>query len=44
MKEQKYMVYSDKLPVILVDEKPVCQGRILERDIRTAILNKSGLI
>jgi hypothetical protein len=38
LKQQQYLPYSDELPVILVEEEPVCRGRIVERDLRRAIL------
>lgn len=31
------MIYSTDLPVILVEEEPVCRGKIVERDLRKAI-------
>lgn len=37
LKQQEYMIYNDQLPVILVEEEPVCRGRIVERDLRKAI-------
>jgi hypothetical protein len=37
MRQQEYMVYSNDLPVILVEEQPICRGRIVERDLRKAI-------
>jgi hypothetical protein len=30
LKEDKYKVYNDELPVILVDERPVCRVKIIE--------------
>jgi len=31
------MIYSNDLPVILVEEEPICRGRIVERDLKKAI-------
>jgi hypothetical protein len=31
------MIYANDLPVILVEEKPVCRGKISERDLRKSI-------
>ena len=31
------MIYTNDLPVILVEEEPICRGRIVERDLRLAI-------
>lgn len=39
MKNQEYMNYSDKLPVILVEEEPICINKIVERDLKNAIQN-----
>ncbi len=37
LKDQQYMIYSNDLPVILVEEQPICRGKIVERDLRKAI-------
>jgi len=37
LKNQEYMKYNDQLPVILVEEEPVCVNRIVERDLRVSI-------
>ena len=37
LKFPEYMQYSDKLPVILVEEEAVCVNRIVERDLLNAI-------
>jgi hypothetical protein len=31
------MKYADELPVILVEEEPVCRSKISEKDIKAAI-------
>lgn len=33
------MTYSDKLPVILVEEQPICVNKIVQSDLRQAIDN-----
>ena len=42
------MIYSNDLPVILVEEHPVCKGKIVERDLRKVITefnrNKEDLV
>ena len=37
MKEKEYLIYQNELPVVLVEEVPVCRTRIVERDIRRAV-------
>jgi len=37
LKDQKYMIYANDLPVILVEEEPICRGKISERDLRKSI-------
>ena len=37
MRHPQYSQYNDELPVILVEEVPVCRGRIVERDIKKAV-------
>ena len=37
MKHTDYAKYSNDLPVILVEEEPICRGKISERDLRKAI-------
>jgi hypothetical protein len=37
LKDQTYAKYSNDLPVILVEEEPICRGKIIERDLRKAI-------
>lgn len=37
LKEQQYMQYKDQLPVILVEEEPICVNKIVERDLKQAI-------
>ncbi len=39
LKNPEYMIYSEELPVILVEEKPICRTRIVERDLREAIIS-----
>ena len=31
------MVYANELPVILVEEQPICRTKIVEKDLRAAI-------
>jgi hypothetical protein len=31
------MIYNNELPVILVEEEPVCRTKIVEKDLRAAI-------
>ena len=31
------MQYADELPVILVEEEPICRTKIVERDLKAAI-------
>lgn len=38
LKEEQYRIYNDELPVILVDERPVCRVKLVEQDIREAII------
>ena len=37
MKEKEYQIYNNDLPVILVEEEPICRGKIIERDLKKAI-------
>jgi len=37
LKDKTYANYSNDLPVILVEEEPICRGKISERDLRKAI-------
>ena len=37
LKETQYSKYNDFLPVVLVDENPVCQIKVVERDLSEAI-------
>ena len=37
LKHPEYMIYNNDLPVILVEEVPVCRGKIVEKDLRKAI-------
>jgi len=30
LKEERYKIYNDELPVILVEEEPVCRVKIVE--------------
>jgi hypothetical protein len=41
LKEQQYQIYNDELPVILVNEVPVCKVKIVEQVIRDAIIQQS---
>lgn len=45
LKHEEYMIYNNDLPVILVEEQPICRGRIVERDLKKAIedFNNSGV-
>jgi len=38
LQHQQYMIYNDRLPVILVEAVPVCERKIVERDIREAVI------
>jgi hypothetical protein len=40
-KEQQYSTYNDYLPAILVEEKLICKTKIVERDLREAILKET---
>lgn len=37
LKERKYIHFNDELPVILVDEEPVCRITVHETTLREAI-------
>lgn len=37
LQQQKYMPYNDELPVILVEEEPVCRTKVVESEIREAV-------
>ena len=37
LRDTQYAKYSNELPVILVEEEPICRGKIVERDLREAI-------
>lgn len=37
MKNPEYMIYSDMLPVILVEEQPICVNKIVQSELRQAI-------
>lgn len=39
LKQQEYLVYNDELPVILVEEQPVCRVKVDEAVIREAVHN-----
>ncbi len=41
LKEEQYRIYNDELPVILVDERPVCRVKLVEQDIREAIISST---
>lgn len=34
LKHQEYLIYNDQLPVILVEEVPICKTKIIERDLK----------
>lgn len=34
LKHEEYKVYNNELPVILVEEVPICRTKIIERDLR----------
>jgi hypothetical protein len=37
LKERSYISYNDELPVILVEEEPVCKITVNEAELRIAI-------
>ena len=37
LKEPQYKCYNDEVPVVLVNEQPVCRTKIVEADIFAAI-------
>jgi hypothetical protein len=37
LRDTQYAMFSNDLPVILVEEEPICRGKIVERDLREAI-------
>lgn len=41
LKEAQYSCYNDEVPVVLVDEVPICRTRVVESDIYDAILKSS---
>lgn len=41
LKETQYLSYNDELPVVLVNEKPICKFKIIESDIRDEILRQT---
>ena len=41
LKEEKYKIYNNELPVILVEEEPICRVKIVEQALREAIIKKT---
>lgn len=39
LKESQYKIYNDELPVVLVNEVAICRTKIIENDLRLAIIS-----